>query len=190
MQPIMKTKPLLILLCAALCTSQASAATILFNLAGRAGVGLLPGNEFPSIGPVTSSGGEVGTGISLDDVTRVLSINVAWGTGQGFTNLTANATAMHIHLAGGPDPQNNVGGVIIGLDGLGGFNSAANNGGFSGNVTLTAAQVTNLFSGALYINVHTAANPGGEIRGNIVPEPSSLTCLSAVGFAFLRRRRR
>jgi hypothetical protein len=38
----------------------------------------------------------------------------------------------------------------------------------SGEVTLTNAQVTALLAGNYYINVHTSANPGGEIRGQIV----------------------
>lgn len=40
----------------------------------------------------------------------------------------------------------------------------------SGSTTaLTAADLQDLLKGGLYANVHTAANPGGEIRGQIVP---------------------
>ena len=38
----------------------------------------------------------------------------------------------------------------------------------SGTVTLTDDQVKMLRSNKLYVNVHTAASPGGEIRGQIV----------------------
>ena len=38
----------------------------------------------------------------------------------------------------------------------------------SGTVTLTDDQVKMLRSDKLYVNIHTAANPGGEIRGQIV----------------------
>jgi hypothetical protein len=34
--------------------------------------------------------------------------------------------------------------------------------------TLTAAQQTSLKANMLYVNIHTAANPGGEIRGQLM----------------------
>jgi hypothetical protein len=37
--------------------------------------------------------------------------------------------------------------------------------------TLTPAQVSALYAGLLYINVHNAAHPGGIIRGQILPAP-------------------
>jgi len=36
-----------------------------------------------------------------------------------------------------------------------------------GEATLTAAQAADLTAGKWYFNVHTAANPGGEIRGQV-----------------------
>jgi CHRD domain len=36
-----------------------------------------------------------------------------------------------------------------------------------GSATLTDAQAADLTAGRLYVNVHTAANPGGEIRGQV-----------------------
>ncbi len=37
----------------------------------------------------------------------------------------------------------------------------------SGQATLTDAQAADLLAGRWYINLHTAANPGGEIRGQV-----------------------
>jgi hypothetical protein len=36
-----------------------------------------------------------------------------------------------------------------------------------GSATLTDAQATDLLGGRYYINIHTAANPAGEIRGQV-----------------------
>ena len=37
-----------------------------------------------------------------------------------------------------------------------------------GSATLTASQVFDLRAGLWYANLHTAANPGGEIRGQVL----------------------
>ena len=37
-----------------------------------------------------------------------------------------------------------------------------------GSATLTDAQAADLTSGKYYVNIHTAANPGGEIRGQVM----------------------
>ena len=39
---------------------------------------------------------------------------------------------------------------------------------FSGTVELTAEQLAALVDGLTYINIHTEANGGGEIRGQIL----------------------
>ncbi len=39
--------------------------------------------------------------------------------------------------------------------------------GATGSATLTDAQAADLTAGKYYVNVHTAAHPGGEIRGQV-----------------------
>ena len=41
-----------------------------------------------------------------------------------------------------------------------------------GSATLTEQQVTDLMSGQWYFNIHTAQNPTGEIRGQVLPAKS------------------
>jgi hypothetical protein len=67
-----------------------------------------------------------------------------------------NATAAHIHQA----PAGVDGGVIVPFNLVG--QDAA------GSATLTADQATALQAGGLYMNVHSTAFPGGEIRGQLL----------------------
>ena len=38
-----------------------------------------------------------------------------------------------------------------------------------GTATLTPTQAADLLAGKWYVNLHTAANPGGEVRGQVMP---------------------
>jgi hypothetical protein len=174
-------------------TVSAPAATILFDLIGTAGPGLLPGNEPGSI--TGGTGGEIGAGISYDDVSNLLTLNVGWGSSQGFTDLSSSATASHIH---GPTPSNNgsnftqTAGVVFTLTRS---SNLASGGTFTGGpISLSAAQETDLLNGKYYINIHTANNGGGELRGFLVavPEPSTvaLGVMGCVGLIALRFRRK
>lgn len=70
-------------------------------------------------------------------------------------------TASHIHF--GPIGKN--GPVVHGLyNGSGTFDPTNP---ISGVITLTAKHMVDLLTGYYYVNVHTSANPGGEIRGQI-----------------------
>ena len=69
----------------------------------------------------------------------------------------AAGVAAHIH--GPAEPGANAPPVVP-------FANAASP--ISGTATLTDAQAADLMAGKYYVNVHTAANRGGEIRGQIV----------------------
>lgn len=73
-----------------------------------------------------------------------------------YSGLTGPATAAHIH---GPAATGANAPVAVP------FASAATP--ISGASILTQEQVDALVAGKTYVNVHTAANPGGEIRGQI-----------------------
>jgi CHRD domain len=73
-----------------------------------------------------------------------------------FSGLTGKATAAHIHT-GKPGQS---GPVVVPLCG-------PCKSGDSGTATLSAAVVAAIKNGGAYANVHTAKNPGGEIRGQI-----------------------
>jgi len=73
-----------------------------------------------------------------------------------YSGLSGPATAAHFH--GPAEPGKNAG-VAVPIS-----NTAS---GSEGSATLTDAQAADLAAGKYYINVHTAANPGGEIRGQV-----------------------
>lgn len=180
------TMKTLLLSLAVLSPLSLTAATVQFDLQGVGGSGLLRTNELHAT-TGSGSGGEVGGGITFDDVTKILSINVAWGSGAGFSDLTGNATASHIH---GPAAQNQNAGVVLNLSS--GLTTSATNGGVSyTSPALSAGQEADLLAGLYYINVHTGANGAGELRGNlvVVPEPT-VAALGALGLVGLLRRRR
>ena len=74
-----------------------------------------------------------------------------------YSGLSGPATAAHFH---GPAAVGANAGVALGWT-----NPIAN--GMEGSATLTAAQASDLMAGRWYANVHTAANPGGEVRGQM-----------------------
>jgi len=78
----------------------------------------------------------------------------------------AGPTAAHIH---GPATVAGVAGVLHG------FSSPVSP--ITGNWTLTATQAAWLEAGMLYVNVHSAAFPGGEARGQIMNKWQSMCIL-------------
>ncbi|MFO1459033.1 MAG: CHRD domain-containing protein [Verrucomicrobiota bacterium] len=148
--------------------------------------GLNGGNEFP-VKDTTATGGGVGVGIRYDDVSNELSVNAAYGL-FGFNPLTGDYTGSHIHL-GAPGEN---GPVLVDLASIH-IPVGPRSGIYSGNVTLSQAAESALFAGNLYMNIHSTAFPGGEIRGQltVVPEPGTvaLGVLGLGALAWASRRR-
>jgi CHRD domain len=89
---------------------------------------------------------------SLDRQTRVLIWSLT------ITGLSGPPTAAQLH---GPAAAGENAGVAVPI--TVGLKSPD-----SGSVTLTSAQVDDLMAGKWYVKVHTAANPNGEIRGQVM----------------------
>ena len=102
----------------------------------------VPSNASPGAGMVEAS---------FDKSSSVLKWRVT------YSGLTGPATMAHFH---GPALPGANAGVVVP------FPSAASPA--EGSATLTPAQVTDLMAGKWYVNVHTAQNPGGEIRGQVL----------------------
>ncbi|MEJ0069152.1 MAG: CHRD domain-containing protein [Pseudomonadota bacterium] len=103
--------------------------------------------------PTAGAGSGKGT-FTLNPATKELKWSVT------YSGLSSDATAAHIH---GPAASGANAGVAINLA-PSGMKSP-----LEGSATLTDAQIADLTSGKYYLNVHTATNKGGEIRGQIVP---------------------
>jgi hypothetical protein len=106
--------------------------------------------------PPVTSGGSGDAMLTLDTKTKQLSWTVK------FSGLTGPATAAHIHA---PAAAGANAGVAIPFDGV----PAAASGEIKGSKVLTDAQIADLNAGKFYVNIHTANNKGGEIRGQVGP---------------------
>jgi hypothetical protein len=101
--------------------------------------------------PPNTSAGTGTADVDYDAATKKLTWKLT------YSGLSGPATAAHFH---GPGEAGKNAGVAVAIPNA--TSSPA-----EGSATLTDAQAADLTSGKYYINVHTAANPGGEIRGQV-----------------------
>ena len=102
--------------------------------------------------PPTDSKGSGTLQATYDPTSKKLTYTV------NYKDLTGPATAAHFH---GPADAKTNAGVLVPVTG-------ALTSPIKGEATLTDAQAKDLADGKMYFNVHTAANKGGEIRGQVM----------------------
>lgn len=106
------------------------------------GASEVPPNQSAGTGTVTAT---------FDTATKQLS----WK--GNYSGLSGPATAAHFHA---PAEAGKNAGVAIPI--------TPNTSPFTGSATLTDSQASDLMAGRWYVNIHTAANPSGEVRGQLV----------------------
>ena len=169
-----------ILLAGLLAAASPVNAAIITLTASLAGSNEVPANASPGTGSGT---------FTLDDVADTLFVSVS------FSGLTSTDTAAHIHCCVTPGAN---AAVALSFTGFG-FPTGVTSGTFTHTFNLAtdltgitpAAFIAGFESFQTYTNIHTTNFPGGEIRGQIVPEPATLGLL-ALGFSVVtvvRRRK-
>ena len=88
---------------------------------------------------------------SFDPSTKTLTYTI------NYSGLSGEPTAAHFH---GPAQAGENAGVALPI-------GAPMSNPIKGSVTLTEAQARELMDGKWYVNVHTAANKAGELRGQV-----------------------
>ena len=120
--------------------------------------------------------------VTVDDVANTVFVSLT------FSGLTGgNATAAHIHCCSAITATAP---VVLPFTGFVPGTSGTYTNTFTG---VSAANIAGIKAFQAYINIHDATFPAGEIRGNITPEPATLSLLGlgllAVAGAAARRRR-
>lgn len=155
------------------------AAALLLCVAGSAQA-TIHNYNFPMDGlqetPPVATPGTGTCDVSLDDVSLAINVNCT------FSGLIGTANNAHIH---GPAPIGSPAGVILGLT----F-TPSTSGVITGAGILSATNAQHVLDGLTYVNLHSSFRPGGEIRGQIVPEPTSALMLGMGATWLIARRRR
>ena len=100
--------------------------------------------------PPNDSAGKGTADVTFDTESKKLDWTIE------YSGLTGDASAAHFH---GPADAGANADVAVPIEDP--------KSGAKGSATLTDAQATDLMAGKYYINVHTAAHPDGEIRGQV-----------------------
>ncbi len=119
--------------------------------------------------PVGTTPGAGGTGEFVLEDDGTIEAEVIY---QG---LTGAPVAAHIHQGAPGVPGGIVTGFGASLAGLGAAGTIAG----TGDAALSSAQQQTLFAGGMYFNIHTGANTGGEIRGQIRLKAGACACDAA-----------
>jgi len=101
--------------------------------------------------PPNNSAGSGKAEATYDTATKTLTYSVT------YTGLSGPALGAHFH---GPVEAGKNAGIVLP------FKTAQSP--IQGTATLTEAQATDLLAGKWYANIHTAANPGGELRDQMM----------------------
>lgn len=162
----MKTHITGILLAAITVTQMAAVEFDLSPSGTDSATGLSPANVVPAVTNGNGSGDEISGGINFDPTNRVLNLAVGYGSAAGFSNLTAAATAVYLH---GPATT---GTTAVAVWDLSPFvfpaNDPAQGGVVFGSMIVPTNDVPDLLAGLYYLNIYTAQNTNGEIRGQLV----------------------
>lgn len=103
--------------------------------------------------PPTQSRGTGAAQVNVDTATKQASWSVT------YSGLTGPATGAHIHCGAAAGAN---AGVAVNF----GTSLASP---IQGSGAMTDAQLADLQAGKCYVNIHTDANKGGEIRGQLMP---------------------
>jgi hypothetical protein len=123
-------------------TASAAVAEVVHFKVELKGTNEVPPNNSPGTGLAD---------VTFDTASKALSWVVT------YAGLTGPAIGAHMH---GPTDSGSNAGILVP------FRSVASP--IEGSTTLTDSQASGLMSGQWYVNIHTEAHPGGELRGQLV----------------------